>query len=120
MDIVDINGLQQTIERQAETIKGLDRATVEYTRIIAENEKAIKALKYELTETTKIMTRQDERISSLLEAQASVPTRDINGTIEAQHGLINKLKADMVTMGEKIKELGDLLAKAREANKERR
>jgi hypothetical protein len=48
MDIVDINGMQQTIERQAETIKGLDRATVEYTRIIAKKDEEIQTLNDEL------------------------------------------------------------------------
>jgi len=66
-----------------ETIKGLDRATVEYTRIIAE---------------------KDERISTLLEAQSSVPTRDVNGTIEALHGLVAKLKGDVLKLQAKVTE----------------
>lgn len=73
----------------AETIKGLDRATVEYTRIIAE---------------------KDERIASLLEAQAIVPTRDVNGTIEALHGLVAKLKGDVLKLQAKVTEQEDTIA----------
>jgi hypothetical protein len=51
----------------------------------------------------------EQRIATLLEAQASVPTRDVNGTIEAQHNLIRKLKGDVLTLQKKVQEQDEKL-----------
>jgi chromosome segregation ATPase len=106
----------EDIDSLKETIKGLDRATVEYTRIIAEKDETIDTLtnvnqahsamlKFKHNEVSEL----EQRISTLLEAQASVPTRDVNGTIEAQQSLIRKLKGDVLTLQAKVQEQDEKL-----------
>jgi chromosome segregation ATPase len=106
----------EDIDSLKETIKGLDRATVEYTRIIAEKDETIDTLtnvnqahsamlKLKHNEVSEL----EQRIATLLEAQASVPTRDVNGTIEAQQSLIRKLKGDVLTLQAKVQEQDEKL-----------
>ena len=85
----DIQALIDKNRQQEETIKGLDRRTREYQEECA---------------------RLQERIDTLLEAQASVPTRDTNGTIEAQQSLIRKLKGDVLALQRKVDEQDKRLA----------
>jgi prefoldin subunit 5 len=111
------NAEQQTcIDNLKKTIKGLDRATVEYTRIITEKDKTIDTLtnvnqahsamlKLKHNEVSEL----EQRIATLLEAQASVPIRDVNGTIEALHGLVAKLKGDVLKLQAKVTEQEDTI-----------
>jgi predicted RNase H-like nuclease (RuvC/YqgF family) len=115
---------QRCIDNLKETIKGLDRATVEHTRIIAERDETIDTLtnvnqahsamlKLKHNEISEL----EQRIATLLEAQASVPTRDTNGTIEAQakrirnqEAVIKQYSTEMQALQRKVQEQDERLA----------
>jgi len=93
-----------------ETIKGLDRATVEYTHIIADKD-------VQLANREVLIKSLTDRLAYVTEAQASVPTRDVNGTIEAQSNRIRNLEAvikqyrtEMQTLQRKVAEQDETIA----------
>jgi chromosome segregation ATPase len=122
---------QRCIDNLKETIKGCDRAIVEYTRIIAEKDETIDTLtnvnqahsamlKLKHNEVSEL----EQRIATLLEAQASVPTRDVNGTIEAldkanackaeqiknQQAVIKQYRTEMQALQRKVQEQDERMA----------
>lgn len=98
-----IDSLREENERLKETIKGLDRRNAEYMKEIA--------LLKTVGEWRKITIQErDERIAYLLEADAGRPVLNVNGTIEALHGLVAKLKGDVLKLQAKVTEQEDTIS----------
>lgn len=105
------------VKQLEEKIAGLNRVNVGYAKEIADYEKKVQSLK----ETIKGLDRRtreysdkckelQERLDWKLEADAGRPVLDVNGTIEAQRGLIRKLKGDVLTLQRKVEEQDEVIA----------
>lgn len=116
MSVLTIITLEAKIHAQAETIKGLDRATVHNTACFARLEEIINTQDKTIEQKDATIKDLQERLDYHLEADAGRPIRDINGTIEAQakrirnqQAVIKQYRTEMQALQRKVQEQDEKL-----------